>query len=31
VQATRFQPALDATGHPVDWEGTVNVAFQLAG
>ncbi len=31
VQATRFQPALDASGHPTDWEGVVNVAFQLAG
>jgi periplasmic protein TonB len=31
VQATRFQPATDASGNPVDWEGIVNVAFQLAG
>jgi len=31
VEATRFQPATDATGRPVDWEGIVNVAFQLAG
>jgi TonB family protein len=31
VRATRFQPATDASGHPVDWEGIVNVAFQLAG
>jgi TonB family protein len=31
VQSTRFQPATDASGHPVDWEGIVNVAFQLAG
>lgn len=31
VQATRFQPATDASGRPVDWEGIVNVAFQLAG
>ncbi len=30
VQATRFQPATDATGHPVDWDGVVNVAFQMA-
>lgn len=30
VRGTRFQPALDATGHPTDWEGVVNVAFQLA-
>jgi periplasmic protein TonB len=31
VQGTRFQPAVDASGHPVDWDGIVNVAFQLAG
>lgn len=31
VEATRFQPATDASGNPVDWEGIVNVAFQLAG
>ena len=31
VQATGFQPATDASGNPVDWEGVVNVAFQLAG
>lgn len=31
VQGTRFQPATDASGQPVDWEGIVNVAFQLAG
>ena len=31
VQGTRFQPATDAQGHPVDWEGMVNVVFQLAG
>jgi protein TonB len=30
VRGTRFQPALDAQGHPIDWEGVVNVAFQLA-
>lgn len=30
VRGTRFQPALDASGHPIDWEGVVNVAFQLA-
>jgi TonB family protein len=30
VRGTRFQPAVDAAGHPVDWEGVVNVAFQLA-
>jgi TonB family protein len=31
VEATRFQPATDASGRPIDWEGVVNVAFQLAG
>lgn len=31
VEATRFQPATDASGRSVDWEGIVNVAFQLAG
>lgn len=31
VQATRFAPATDASGNPIDWEGIVNVAFQLAG
>ena len=31
VQGTRFKPATDATGSPVEWEGVVNVAFQLAG
>ena len=31
VQSTRFQPAMDAAGSPMDWEGVVNVAFQLAG
>jgi TonB family protein len=31
VQATRFKPATDASGNPIDWEGIVNVAFQLAG
>jgi TonB family protein len=30
VRGTRFQPALDASGRPIDWEGIVNVAFQLA-
>ncbi len=30
VQATRFEPATDSSGHPIDWEGVVNVAFQLA-
>jgi len=31
VEGTRFQPAIDASGRPTDWEGVVNVAFQLAG
>jgi protein TonB len=31
IQATRFRPALDNTGRPIDWEGVVNVTFQLAG
>ena len=31
VEGTRFQPATDASGRAVDWEGVVNVAFQLAG
>ncbi|GGA64221.1 hypothetical protein GCM10011507_14800 [Edaphobacter acidisoli] len=31
VEGTRFSPATDAEGRPVDWEGVVNVAFQLAG
>ncbi len=31
VQATRFSPATDDSGHAIDWEGIVNVAFQLAG
>jgi TonB family protein len=31
VQATRFEPATDAAGHPITWDGIVNVAFQLAG
>lgn len=31
VQGTRFRPALDQEGKPTDWEGVVNVTFQLAG
>lgn len=31
VQATRFRPAQDAGGNPVDWEGVVNISFQMAG
>ncbi|HEY4355494.1 MAG TPA: energy transducer TonB [Acidobacteriaceae bacterium] len=30
IQATRFQPAKDSTGRPIDWEGVVNVNFQLS-
>ncbi len=31
VEGTRFAPATNVEGQPVDWEGVVNVAFQLAG
>jgi protein TonB len=31
IMATRFEPATDSSGHPVVWDGVVNVAFQLAG
>jgi TonB family protein len=31
VEGTRFSPATDASGRPINWEGIVNVAFQLAG
>jgi protein TonB len=31
VLATKFEPATDASGHPIEWDGFVNVAFQLAG
>jgi protein TonB len=30
ILATRFKPARDANGNPIDWEGVVNVRFQLA-
>ena len=30
VMATKFEPATDASGRPVTWDGVVNVAFQLA-
>jgi len=30
VQATRFRPAVDVSGNPVDWEGVVNISFQMA-
>jgi protein TonB len=29
--ATRFEPATDAAGQPITWEGVVTVTFQLAG
>lgn len=31
ILATKFEPATDASGHPVTWDGVVNVTFQLAG
>ena len=31
IMATKFEPATDASGHPIVWEGNVNVTFQLAG
>ena len=31
AQTMRFSPATDTSGSPVNWEGVVNVAFQLAG
>ena len=31
ILGTRFSPALDVTGHPIDWEGVVRINFQLAG
>ncbi|HEY4379859.1 MAG TPA: energy transducer TonB [Acidobacteriaceae bacterium] len=30
IMATKFEPATDSTGHPIPWEGLVNVTFQLA-
>jgi TonB family protein len=30
VQGTRFRPAVDASGNPTDWEGVVNISFQMA-
>jgi protein TonB len=30
ILATRFKPATDLSGNPVDWDGVVNVSFQLA-
>lgn len=31
VMATKFEPATDASGRPVDWDGVVRITFQLAG
>jgi TonB family protein len=31
IMATKFQPATDASGKPVAWDGVVNITFQLAG
>ncbi len=31
ILATKFEPATDVSGHPIVWDGVVNVAFQLAG
>lgn len=28
AESMRFQPAVDASGHPVEWEGNVTVTFQ---
>jgi protein TonB len=30
VQGTRFRPAVDENGAPIDWEGIVNISFQMA-
>lgn len=30
TQATRFKPALDSAGQPIDWEGVVLVNFQMS-
>jgi TonB family protein len=31
VMNTKFEPATDASGNPIAWDGVVNVAFELAG
>jgi TonB family protein len=31
AMAMKFEPATDASGAPIAWEGVVNVTFQLAG
>ena len=30
VRGTRFKPAVDANGSPIDWDGSVIISFQLA-
>ncbi len=30
VQGTRFKPAIDSQGNAIDWDGVVNISFQLA-
>jgi len=30
ARATRFKPAVDSNGHPIDWEGIVVVNFQMS-
>jgi TonB family protein len=30
VQGTRFKAAVDSNGNPTDWEGVVNITFQIA-
>ncbi len=30
ARGIRFKPAVDASGNPIDWEGVVNITFQMA-
>jgi TonB family protein len=30
AQGIKFKPAADASGNPIDWEGVVNITFQMA-
>jgi protein TonB len=30
ARETRFRPAVDAEGHPIEWEGVVLVTFQMS-
>lgn len=30
AKGIRFKPAVDAAGNPIDWEGVVNITFQMA-